>query len=64
MAAGNMSDGNENKIQNHQNDLFISQVISDSYILSFDELFKCPASIELAELHEYANSLGIVTDSE
>ena len=47
---------------NESNRLLQSQQLSDSFILSFDELFKWPASIEQAEIHERANSLGKITD--
>jgi hypothetical protein len=36
-----------------------SQKLSDSFILQFEEIYKWPASIDLALLHEKANSLGL-----
>jgi hypothetical protein len=41
-----------------RDNLFKSQQVSDTYILQFEELFKWPASIEDALIHERANSLG------
>ena len=54
-----------NNFQTHdmrKGNLFTSQQVSETYILTFEELFKWPASIEDAERHERANSLGLVRD--